>query len=211
MFKQKLKSSKRLFLKVCGLTRAEDVQACLDLGVDATGFIFVPGSPRKVNPQVVARFPKGFALRVGVFANSSANQVLEIMDSLALDYAQLHGGETEEFCKLVGPHRVLKVLWPEKMSGPELEAECARFAPYCAAFLFDAGKSGGGSGKSLEFKTLSNLNVTRPWILAGGLSCENIPTAIAACMPDGLDLNSGVELSPGVKNLELIKQIRNLV
>ncbi len=211
MLKERLNHSSRLFLKVCGLTKAEDVQACLDLQVDATGFIFVPGSPREVNPQVAARFPKGSALRLGVFAASSAGQVLEIADKLALDYLQLHGGETKEFCKLVGPHRVIKVLWPQSMSATQLEAECAHFAPYCAGFLFDAGKSGGGSGNSLEFKTLAGLNITRPWILAGGLNCENIPTALAACKPDGLDLNSGVELAPGLKNLDLIKQIRNLV
>ena len=211
MIKQRLHQSRRLFLKVCGLTRAEDVQGCIDLGVDATGFIFVQGSPRKVSPEKVASFPKGAALRVGVFAATSPDKVVEIADSLALDYIQLHGGETEAFCQAVGGHRVLKVLWPENMSGPELEAECVRFAPYCAAFIFDAGKSGGGSGKSLNFKNLFGLNIARPWLLAGGLNCENVFAASTACKPNGLDLNSGVELSPGVKNLELIKKIRNLV
>lgn len=78
------------------------------------GFIFVPGSPRKVNPQVVARFPKGFALRVGVFANSGTNQVLEIMDSLALDYVQLHGGETGNFASCLARIGCLKFYGQKK-------------------------------------------------------------------------------------------------
>ena len=211
MFTSKFKQGAGLFLKVCGLTKSKDVQGCLDLGVDATGFIFVEGSPRKINSELAATFPKGEALRVGVFANSSAARVLQIVDRVGLDYVQLHGGESEAFCQAVGPSRVLKVLWPEKMTLQELKAECAHFAPYCSAFLFDAGKSGGGSGRSLNFKILSGLNISKPWILAGGLNIQTVPQALAACQPKGLDLNSGVEVSPGVKDLELIKQIRSLV
>ena len=95
------------------------------------------------------------------------------------------------------------------MSAGQLEAVCAEFAPYCAAFLFDAGKSGGGSGKAFDWNMLKGLSLPHPWILAGGLNAVNISRAVLECAPMGIDLNSGVELAPGIKNLELIEQIKN--
>lgn len=208
MLKAKLLNRSNLFIKVCGLTRPEDVAACLDMGIDATGFIFVPGSIREINPLKAEKMPKGMALRVGVFANSEAARVLQIADRVNLDYIQLHGGENTAYCKVIGSGKIIKVFWPETMPPEELEASCAEFAPYCAAFLFDAGKSGGGSGKTFDWSLLKELKISRPWILAGGLNAMNLKKATQECSPGGIDLNSGVEISPGVKNLELIKQIR---
>lgn len=209
MINSKLKPEPGLFIKVCGLTRPEDVSACLEYGIDATGFIFADKSPRKISPKNAAKLPKGTALRIGVFTDMNTSTVQKIMDEAKLDYAQLHGRETEEFCQAIGPERVIKVLWPQELTAEELQTQCQQFAPYCAAFLFDAGQSGGGSGKSFDWTILKELVTERPWILAGGLNLNNIRQAIDLCAPQGLDLNSGLESAPGVKNIDMIKKIRS--
>jgi phosphoribosylanthranilate isomerase len=173
-----------------------------------TGFIFVPSSPRCVSPDAAARLPRGRAARVGVFGGQRAEEVLRIIEIADLDYAQLHGGEDEAFCRTVGRERVIKVLWPQSLdeAGGEsgrlagLERQCRRFAPVCAFFLLDAGQQGGGSGLSLPWAELRGFNPPRPWLLAGGLGPENLPRAAAACSPWAFDCNSGVEEAPGVKS-----------
>jgi phosphoribosylanthranilate isomerase len=166
-----------------------------------TGFIFTPASPRCISPQTAAGLPKGGAARVGVFAGQGAEEVLHIMDQAKLDYAQLHGNEDETFCRAIGRERVIKVLWPEKLGGrDDLLAQCQRFAPVCSFFLLDAGKQGGGSGASLPWENLRAFSPPRPWLLAGGLSPENLPQAMLFCSPHAFDCNSGIEEAPGLKS-----------
>jgi phosphoribosylanthranilate isomerase len=198
---------KTLPLKVCGLTRAEDVRLCLELGVRFTGFIFAPASPRRLSPEAARALPRGGAARVGVFAGQEAAEVERILAVARLDYAQLHGGEAEDFCRALGPDRVIKTIWPERLARgaapfrlEDLEAECARFAPVCSFFLLDAGLGGGGSGTALAWEALKGFVPPRPWLLAGGLGPDNLPLALAACAPWALDCNSGVEDAPGRKN-----------
>ncbi|MDR2075447.1 MAG: phosphoribosylanthranilate isomerase [Desulfovibrio sp.] len=194
-------------LKVCGLTREEDVRLCLDLGARFTGFIFAPRSPRRILPGDAAAMPRGPAARVGVFAGQDAAEVIRTLKQARLDYAQLHGGEDEDFCRAVGPERIIKTIWPERLGRDgalfrreDLEAECARFAPVCAFFLLDAGLQGGGSGRPLAWGTLDGFAPPRPWILAGGLGPDNLAQALAACSPWAVDCNSGVEKAPGRKD-----------
>ncbi|MDR1359508.1 MAG: phosphoribosylanthranilate isomerase [Deltaproteobacteria bacterium] len=200
-------------LKICGLTRAVDVRLCLDLGVSCTGFIFAPASPRGISPRDAAALPRGRAARVGVFAGQEADEVLRIMDSAALDYAQLHGGEDENFCRAVGPERVIKTIWPERLAGvgeesrglfplKALTSECLRFAPVCAFFLLDAGQRGGGGGRPLAWESLRDFRPPRPWILAGGIGPDNLLRALSSCSPWAVDCNSKVEAAPGVKDAQ---------
>jgi phosphoribosylanthranilate isomerase len=201
--------------KVCGLTRASDVRLCLELEFCCTGFIFVPGSPRRISPEQAAALPAGNALRVGVFAGLPADEVLRIMKTARLDLAQLHGGEDEDFCRTVGPERVIKVLWPQRFAAarPEdaggaaelLHEECLRFAPVCALFLLDAGLSGGGTGRTLRREALRSFRPPRPWIPAGGLAPDNLESIFAVCSPWAVDLNSGVEEGPGLKDAAKLK------
>lgn len=197
--------------KVCGLTRPEDVKLCDSLNVDFTGFIFVSGSPRVVTPDFVASIPCGQSSRVGVFAGAGVEEMLACADRASLDYFQLHGGESRKICAKLGPERVIKVLWPEKLTPAELHREMEHFAPVCACFLLDAGKSGGGSGTCLPFSTLAALHSPRPWLLAGGLGPETLDAALAACSPYGVDLNSGLEDAPGIKKHQLLRQAVNIV
>ena len=196
--------AKRPLLKVCGLTKAEDAALCHSLGVDFTGFIFVPGSPRAASAAQVAALPVGTSPKVGVFSGAGLDSIRETARKARLEYIQLHGGEGVEFCAAVGPERVIKVLWPEAHAGniESLQEELDRFAPVCSWFLFDAGKSGGGSGKALELPLFSRLRIPRPWLLAGGIGPHNLAGALSQCSPDGLDMNSALESAPGVKDHE---------
>lgn len=190
-----------LLVKVCGMTRAEDVTLCASLGVDMLGFIFHPPSPRCVTPAAARTFRAPGPRRVGVFVHQDPDQVLQVMEEAELDLAQLHGDQDEDFCRAVGPERVVKVLWPQRFQGlGDLEAELARFAPVCSVFLLDAGTSGGGHGTVLEAGRLKGLQCPRPWLLAGGMGPDTLVTSLRACTPPGIDLNSGVEHHPGVKD-----------
>lgn len=199
-------------VKVCGMTLPEQVAALDELGVDFLGFIFAAKSPRRVTPEQVAAMPRTRAKRVGVFVEQTADQMNRIMDQAGLDLAQLHGGQDEAFCRAVGADRVVKVFWPKRH--PSLEAlleEMERFKNNCAMMLLDSGTSGGGHGVSLDFSMLSGLRPPRPWLLAGGLGPENAAQALRQARPSGLDLNSGVESSPGVKDIRKVEQALHVI
>ncbi|MCL1889486.1 MAG: phosphoribosylanthranilate isomerase [Desulfovibrionaceae bacterium] len=203
-----------LLCKICGLTRAGDADLCHSLGADFLGFIFVPASPRYVTPEAVAAIPDGPARRTGVFAGSGLDLVRDVARRARLDFLQMHGGEDPDFCRALGPDRVIKTLWPEVLAPGELEREMERFAPACAYFLLDAGGKGGGSGRPQDPGILRGLCSPRPWLLAGGLGTENLLPALAGLAPgspDGVDMNSALEIRPGLKDPELVRRAIRLV
>ena len=198
-------------IKVCGLTRTQDVLACQDLGVDLLGFIFHPGSPRCVEPSFAARFPRGRGLKVGLFLRQTPDEVNRIMAEAGLDLAQFHGGQDQAFCRAVGPERVIKVLWPEALGSREaLEAAAAAFGDCCRYLLLDAGSCGGGHGRSIDSTILQHAVIKKDWFLAGGIGPDNAAAALAAYAPFGLDCNSGVEDAPGIKNPDKIAAVLRL-
>lgn len=187
-------------VKVCGMTRHEDVRMCARLGADFTGFIFHEPSPRNITEDFAAEADPGSAAKVGVFVRQDADEIIRIMDRCKLRFAQMHGGHSVEECKKVGPDRVIKALWPEKYDSPEeLQADIDLFSPVCAYLLFDAGKSGGGHGKPIALTKFEHVEIKKDWFLAGGLCPENVTQAVTVC-PTVLDLNSGVESAPGIKD-----------
>ena len=192
-------------IKVCGLAREEDVLLCHKLGVDFTGFIFVRTSPRYISPSAVAALPLAASARVGVFVNEPVESMRSIMEEAKLDFAQLHGKEDVATCRAVGPERVIKVLWPDAMNEADFARAVETFAPVCAYFLLDAGKGGGGSGKTVEQPYLKGFSFPCPWLLAGGIGPENAVALYRAYAPDGLDLNSALETAPGSKDKTLLR------
>lgn len=185
--------------KICGMTRQSDLEQAERLGFNLCGFIFHPASPRHIESQAAARLETGGMARVGVFVGQGAAEIIETMRVARLDYAQLHGCQTEQDAMRIGPERVIRVLWPERYASlAEMEAAARGFP--CAAFLLDAGRQGGGSGESLAWRELADLGLPKPWFLAGGLNGENAGLAIKACRPWGLDFNSGLETAPGCKD-----------
>ncbi|UJX41647.1 phosphoribosylanthranilate isomerase [Desulfovibrio sp. JY] len=196
-----------LLVKICGMTRPEDVLGCAEAGADLLGFIFAAKSPRRVTPAQAAALPRTTARRVGVFVEQSLDEVLRIMDEAELDFAQLHGDQDAAFCRAVGPERVIRAFWPKKH--PDTATLVAAMESFTGAIryaLLDAGTSGGGHGVSLDFASLAEFSPPMPWLLAGGLGPDNITEALAQAKPHGLDLNSGVESSPGLKDLAKVRR-----
>jgi phosphoribosylanthranilate isomerase len=204
-----------LLCKVCGLTRAEDAALCHSLGADFIGVIFVPASPRCVTPERAAGLPDGSGKRTGVFAGMDLAGIRDIARRARLDFIQLHGGEDPALCRALGPERVIKTLWPERHTAKEMAQEMERFAPVCAYFLLDAGASGGGSGKLPDTEALRRIRPPRPWLLAGGLGPDTLSAVLAAFAPgsgpQGVDLNSALETTPGVKDHALVRAALALV
>lgn len=191
-------------IKFCGMRRQEDIETAAGLGTDMVGFVFHAASPRGCGPeQAVALSAPGLA-RVGVFVEQKEEEIARIMTAARLDVAQLHGRQDTAACaRRLGAERLWRVIWPQRYTGrAALQAELEREAPYCSAFLVDAGKGGGGSGRVLNWRELERLRWPRPWWLAGGLGPDNVAVALRQCRPDGVDVNSGVEDAPGVKNRE---------
>lgn len=196
-----------LIVKVCGLTRPEDVIGCAAAGADFLGCIFAAKSPRRVTPAQAAALPRTDAKRVGVFVEQTVPEILAIMDEAALDLAQLHGDHTPDDCRAIGPRRVIRTFWPDRY--PDLAGLAAAMAAYAGAAgyaLLDAGSAGGGHGRTLDWAALADLDAPMPWLLAGGLGPDNLAEAIATARPHGVDLNSGVETSPGVKELAKVRR-----
>lgn len=194
------------------MTLPAQAAALDEMGADLLGFIFAARSPRRVDPARVAAMPRGRARRVGVFVEQDADEVNRIMERAGLDFAQLHAGQDEAFCEAVGPGRVIRVFWPQRHESLDsLQREMERFAGSCASMLLDSGTSGGGHGTSLDFRALAGLKAPRPWLLAGGLSPENAAQALSQAAPDGLDLNSGVESAPGVKDIAKVDQVFRII
>lgn len=183
------------------MTRQEDVTACERLGVDFCGFVFHAASPRYVAPERVAVIRTSRCKRVGVFTTQDVQEILEIMRVARLDYAQLHARQDVSVVQAIGSDRVIRVLFPGQEGVEAIDAGSA-----AAYTLLD---SGYGTGKPFDWSLLTG--VRRPFFVAGGLNARNIPGLLKVCRPDGLDLNSGVESAPGVKDPERIKEIQELL
>lgn len=177
------------------------------MGAHFLGFIFHRSSPRSITPERAAALSTREATRVGVFVRQHAEEISDIMQRARLHYAQFHGRQSVEDAQHIGAERVIRVLWPQACASlDELQHQIDTWAPHCAYFLLDAGKTpgSGGTGQSLNVAQLTQLRIPRPWLLAGGLSAANLPHVLSCCTPDGVDLNTGVELAPGLKHPPLI-------
>jgi phosphoribosylanthranilate isomerase len=175
------------------------------LGAAMCGFIFYPPSPRNVSPEQAAGLETHGMKRVGVFVGQSVEEIHAIVREARLDFIQLHGGQSAEFASEFPAEKVIRVLWPKKYGTLEaLQADIDAFAPSCGMYLLDAGM---GSGMTLDWPSLAGLRFPHPWMLSGGLGPDNVEKALAACSPDGLDMNSRLESSPGVKSPELLEKV----
>lgn len=198
-------------MKVCGITDEAGVDSCLALGVDHLGFNFVRSSKRYVLPEkakLLADRAQGRCQLVGVFMDQTRDEILEILRSVPLDAVQLHGNESPEFCRSM-PVPVWKVF----AVGLGWDSSAPAAYPGVSARLYDtATKSGGsgGTGKAFDWNLLPS-DPGHPWFLAGGLTPENLGNAITLRRPDGIDLNSGVESAPGIKDPEKLKAAMEVV
>jgi phosphoribosylanthranilate isomerase len=188
-------------IKICGITRLEDALLAADQGADYLGFVFVPSTPRFIEPERAAEITAAFQDRpnrpkfVGVFRDASPGYIREIAATVRLDVVQLHGSESDEDIKAIGlpaikAFRVGDTL-PDTTSHPSAEW-----------FLFDTfeERRAGGTGRRFDWSLLSMYPRNKPFFLAGGMNPENIAAAISLVRPNGIDVSSGVETDPGVKD-----------
>ena len=194
-------------VKFCGITRLEDALDGARLGVHALGFIFVKESPRYIVPEkaqeIISQLPP-YVLRVGVFRNHSEEEIETVISSCNIDAIQLHGEEDPSLCKrLKGKKRVIKTL---RISGKDFLDMIPEYN-FVDAILLDTydEKLPGGTGKTFNWELAQkSRKFGIPIILSGGLTPENVKTAIRTVNPYALDVSSGIEQSPGIKSHELM-------
>jgi phosphoribosylanthranilate isomerase len=176
------------YVKICGMTRREDVERAVELGVSALGFILVPGSPRRLSLEAAAELASAVpppVFRVAVMMDPGPGELLEVERCGAFDTIQFHGSED-----------------PSLLSGRSLGTIKEKTGRYCHAglFLLDSRKKNLAAGKPFDHSLLAGKILARPFLLAGGLGPENLAPALSTVRPFGVDLNSGVESAPGVKD-----------
>jgi phosphoribosylanthranilate isomerase len=193
-------------VKICGITSVEDAQAAVDAGADALGFVFYPPSPRYVTPEqadwIIRTLPP-FVTTVGLFVDVTLDTVNATAARCGLDRIQLHGHETAEFC-----HQVTKpVIKAFRIKNAESLTPLPGYK--VSAYLLDAYVDGalpGGTGASFSWKLAARVKPYGPVILAGGLTPENVEVAIAQTHPYGVDVSTGVERAPGIKDHGKVRQ-----
>ncbi|RRQ23993.1 phosphoribosylanthranilate isomerase [Guyparkeria sp. SCN-R1] len=200
--------SSRTRVKICGITRLADVEAAVAAGADALGFVFVPASRRSIRVEtardLVARVP-AFVQTVALFADPSVDWVETVIDQVGPDLLQFHGSETGRFCRQFGRPYI-------KAVSADLDDEARRRIMQehhtARGFLIDShAVSGlGGTGHTFDWSRWprDSGRDRRPWILAGGLSPDNVTDAINTLSPYAVDVSSGVEETPGIKSADKI-------
>ena len=202
---------------MCGTTRAEDAKAAVQLGVDALGFIFVKKSFRYVSEikayEIIRSLPP-FISTVGVFVNSSMEQVKSTVEECGLTQVQLHGEETIAFCReLRNWNKSLSVCKAFRVGGGGPSIDFSSYEAVVNSILLDTyvKEAAGGTGLTFDWGLVDSLKLKKPVILAGGLNAENIRTAVRTVSPFCVDINSGVETSPGVKDYQKLKTVIQMV
>lgn len=202
--------TKRIRVKICGITSIKDAQKVCTEGADCIGLVFYEKSPRNVSIQqakdICASLPP-FVSTVGLFLDASEVFINTVLNEVPLDLLQFHGLESPEFCdSFQRPY--IKAIGMKNLKNEEEFTQAS--APYKNAkgFLVDSHATGkaGGTGQTFDWKNVPQKQ-TKPIILAGGLNPENIADAIQQLDLYGIDLSSGVESQPGVKDSEKIKQL----
>ncbi|WP_268797220.1 phosphoribosylanthranilate isomerase [Pseudomonas huanghezhanensis] len=197
--------------KICGITRIEDALAAVEAGADAIGFVFYAKSPRGVTAQqakaIIAALPP-FISTVGLFVNASACELNETLDAVPLDLLQFHGDETPEQCD--GYHRpFIKAL--RVKAGDDIAAACRQYAN-ASGILLDTYVEGvpGGTGETFDWALIPK-GLSKPIILAGGLTSANVSQAIAQVHPYAVDVSGGVEQARGIKDHDKIRAFMSAV
>lgn len=188
----------RTRIKICGLTRSEDVQFAISRGADAIGFVFAK-SPRMIGAESAARLaaevPAG-VLRVGLFLDQERADIENVLEAVPLDVLQFHGNETEAQCSMF----TLPWLKAVAMQDTGSIARAERDYPGAMGLLLDSHRAGqrGGSGRVFDWSLVRDS--AKPLWLAGGLDAANVAGAITAIRPYAVDVSSGVESAPGIKD-----------
>jgi len=207
-------------LKVCGLTKLDQIKELIDLKIDFLGFIFYEKSPRYVLNHLtlkqIAEIPH--FRKVGVFVNESIEGIVEIASEANLDIIQLHGDEDEKYIKLlrqtIGENiKIIKVIRIGNQSSEELQKTINQQPKTINYLLFDTdSKAFGGTGKTFDWNILNDIEIPIPYFLSGGISLENVEELKNINQkPIALDINSKFEIEAGNKDLEKVKEFLSLI
>jgi len=192
-------------VKVCGITNAEDAQKAVYYGAWAVGFIFTKKSPRYVSPsrarKIIESLPP-FVVPVGVFVDQSERAVRDICKFTRIRTLQFHGEEKPVYCKRFADYKIIKAF----RIGEFFPADMINKYKV-DAYLFDTYREDaqGGTGEAFSWDILKGVKVDRPVILAGGLNAQNIQQALDVVKPYAVDVSSGIEKAPGIKDSRLIR------
>jgi phosphoribosylanthranilate isomerase len=191
-----------MFLKICGITRLSDALHAIEHGAGALGFVFWPQSPRYIAPEraaeIIAALPPDVDA-VGVFVNETVDGIRAIVAQTGIRAIQLHGDETPDYAEALG--------WPVlKAVSVQQAAQAAGAWPPETMFLMDTADPvrRGGTGATIDWRQAAAAARGRRVVLAGGLTPDNVATAIGTVRPYGVDVSSGVEDAPGVKNQDKV-------
>lgn len=193
-------------VKICGITNLADAQLASVLGAHALGFIFYPRSPRYIAPEtareIIAQLPP-LVLSVGVFVNEALTTVQELATRIGLDWVQLHGEESPDYCQALGRNVIKVIPVKDETSLNQITAYQGRVR----AFLLDTYKTGqrGGTGQVFDWALARQAKAWGPVILAGGLNPDNVAAALQAVQPLAVDVASGVEAAPGRKDPDKLR------
>lgn len=201
----------RTRVKICGITRIQDIKSVVDAGADAIGFVFFPPSPRNVSVELAQELVKqvpAYVQTVGLFVNASSDEILEVLKTVSLDVIQFHGDETPEQCQKIA--KLTGRRWYKAIQvKPDLDV-ISTIKQYqqvgASAMLLDAWhpELKGGTGHSFDWSQFPQLDI--PLILAGGLKPKNIENAIKTTRAYAVDVSGGVESAKGIKDQQLIEQ-----
>lgn len=197
-------------LKVCGMKDNENITELIDVHPDYMGLIFHEKSPRNVAYDFSVQLPEGIK-KVGVFVNETEGFILDRIERFDIKYVQLHGVESPHFCKRVKKlnRKIIKAFNIHENFNFNMLKE---YEPHCDYFLFDAyGKNAGGNGITFNWDLLQNYKGSIPFFLSGGMKLDIVKDVKNFSHPQfvGVDINSGFEIEPGLKNIELIKEFKD--
>ena len=200
-------------IKICGLTRNQDVQVAVAEGADALGFVLYAPSPRAVTVEQAALLIKdspAFVTTVALFVNESAEEIVRALTVCSFDLLQFHGDETPQFCRQFN-RPYMKAI--RVRSAEDIHRAVQQY-PDAKALLLDAYVENlpGGTGQAFDWRLIPELSI--PWVLAGGLNANNVADAVNQVQPFAVDVSGGVEASKGIKDRQKIKdfisEVRNV-
>lgn len=205
----------RTRIKFCGITREQDMQNAVSLGVDAVGVVFADQSPRAVNVQQACTLINHcgpLVTRIGLFMDQDASTIKHIVRHVPLDMLQFHGSEEAQFCTSFGLPYLKSVAMGADTNNTSITRNINTGYATASAILFDSNELGqpGGSGKTFDWNKIPALDL--PVIIAGGLRADNVTAVIKQLNPYAVDVSSGIESAKGIKDInkmrDFVKSVR---
>ena len=195
-------------IKICGITNEADALFCAETGADFLGFIFVPSSPRHIEPEKAGEIAKRLRATTnapkiaGVFQDASVDYIREIRNVVSLDLVQLHGSERDDDIRELDIPAIKTLHVDDTL--PDTHA-----TPNAAWLLFDTfhERRTGGTGRRFDWSLLATYERSKPFFLSGGLTPDNVVAAVSMVRPDAIDVASGVEASPGIKDHDKVARL----